>query len=331
MLINIEQFKNDVKFYSKYFLKKLKNIKTIECIAVGMAACSVVLAGGLIYTSHSQIENGQGGFETPGIPVVSESDVTVEQTNVEDFIGGITYQSYRVRKGDMIGIIAENFGVTEDTIISVNNIRSSRLLQIGTYLKIPSIPGILYTVKKDGETAESVSKKYNIDNAKLCAVNHLDATSSLTSGSMLYLPEAKLDWVTRQEINGDLFKKPIHSRWYLSSSFGWRRSPFTGARSYHSGVDMACPLGTNIFAAMDGRVTATGYNNTYGNYVIITHHSGYKTLYGHMSKIRATLHQNVKQNDVIGYVGSTGLSTGPHLHFTVFKNGKQVNPANLWN
>ena len=186
-------------------------------------------------------------------------------------------------------------------------------------------------MRKDGETSLSIAEKYKIDNAKLCAVNKVSESDSLSAGTMLFLPDAHLDWVTRQEINGDLFKKPVHARWYLSSAFGWRKSPFTGARSYHSGVDMACPQGTRIYAAMDGKVTSTGFNNTYGNYVIVTHHSGYKTLYGHMSAIAAVKNQYVTQNSVIGYVGSTGLSTGPHLHFTVFKNGKQINPQNLWN
>ncbi len=325
------RFMDDLKYYSKRAVKKLTDIKTIECTAVALAACSVVLAFGLIFTSKEEVGNGQGGFETPGYPAVTDSQVEVEAVNTDEYVSGISYQSYRVRRGDMIGIIAENFGITEDTIISVNNIRSSRLLQIGTYLKIPSIPGILYTVKSDSETTESISKKYEIDNAKLCAVNRLDSDASLKAGSMLFLPEAKLDRVTRQEINGDLFKKPIHARWYLSSRFGWRSSPFTGARSYHSGVDMACSPGTNIFAAMPGVVTSTGYNNVYGNYVIVSHHGGYKTLYGHMSAITTKPGKVVSFDSVIGKVGSTGMSTGPHLHFTVFKNGKQVNPQNLWN
>jgi murein DD-endopeptidase MepM/ murein hydrolase activator NlpD len=94
---------------------------------------------------------------------------------------------------------------------------------------------------------------------------------------------------------------------------------------------MACPTGTNIYAALPGKVTATGYNSTYGNYVIIAHHSGYKTLYGHMSAILCHKGNYVTQDTRIGRVGSTGMSTGPHLHFTVFKNNKQVNPENLWN
>lgn len=329
------KLKENIHFCLKRVFSKIGNIRTAECFAVGLAACTVVLAAGLILQPDAEVSNGQGGFETPGLPVVSEDDVSAADGENSDesseTASEVSYSSYRVRSGDMIGVIAENFNITEDTVISVNNIRSSRLLQIGTYLKIPSIPGILYTVRKDGETADDIAKKYKIDTAKLCAVNKVAEAESLSAGTMLFLPDAQMDWVTRQEINGDLFKKPIHARWYLSSNFGWRQSPFTGARSYHGGVDMACPQGTRIYAAMDGKVSSTGFNNTYGNYVIITHHSGYKTLYGHMSAIAAVRGQYVNTSTVIGYVGSTGLSTGPHLHFTVFKNGKQVNPRNLWN
>lgn len=318
------------------FFGKIFNMKGLACLCVALTSFFVCFSAGLFLQGRPIDENGQGGFETPGLPAVTESDVAAagdSEINGDESLNlsEICYSSYRVRSGDMISVIASNFGITEDTIISVNNIRSSRLLQIGTYLKIPSIPGILYTVRSDGETALDLADKYKIETEKLCAVNKIDENSPLSAGTMLFLPDAHLDWVTRQEINGDLFKKPVRARWYLSSAFGWRKSPFTGARSYHSGVDMACPQGTKIYAAMDGKVTSTGFNNVYGNYVIITHHSGYKTLYGHMSAIAAVKGQYVTQNSVIGYVGSTGLSTGPHLHFTVFKNGKQINPQNLWN
>ncbi|MBR1403888.1 MAG: M23 family metallopeptidase [Treponema sp.] len=313
----------------------LKN--AIQCFSVTFGVCAVVLTGAVVFANHtSAAENGQGGLETPGIPLISEETLTEmaqsEETGaVFNDSYNLSYMSYRVRQGDMIGRIAEQFDVTQDTIISVNNIRSSRLLQIGTYLKIPTMPGILYTVKKDGETIDSVAEKYKVDVEKCSSVNHVALDTSLEAGTMIFVPDAQLDWVTRQEINGDLFRKPIRARWYKSSSFGWRASPFTGARSYHSGVDMACPMGTNIYAALPGKVTATGYNSTYGNYVIVAHHSGYKTLYGHMSAITCVSGQYVTQDTRIGRVGSTGMSTGPHLHFTVFKNGKQVNPENLWN
>lgn len=311
--------------------------KILESVTIALGACSLVVLIAVI-TIKSRPEKiemgGMGGLETPGLPIVTEEvvegvaqDVEAPYTEHLDLF----YAAYRVKPGDMIGIIAQENGITEDTIISVNNIRSSRLLQIGTYLKIPSMTGILYTVRKDGETVESIAKKYKVEVEKCAEVNNMSLSDGLSAGTTLFIPDAQMDWVTRQEINGDLFKKPIHARWYLTSRWGWRASPFTGARSYHSGVDMACPQGTNIFAAMDGKVTSTGYNATYGNYVIVTHHSGYQTLYGHMSAILTVKGKYVTANTVIGKVGSTGLSTGPHLHFTVYKNGKTVNPQNLWN
>lgn len=256
----------------------------------------------------------------PVVPNASGSD------NLE-----LCYTTYRVKTGDMIGFIADKFGITQDTIISVNNIRQSRLLQIGQYLKIPSMPGIIYTVKKTGETAQSIAAKYEVSAEKFARVNNLDQNATLVSGQTVFVPDAQLDWVTKQEINGDLFHKPIHGRYYMSSYYGWRSSPFTGKRSYHSGCDMACASGTPIYAALGGTVTAVGFNNVYGNYVIITHHSGYKTLYGHMRE-RACVEPGrwVDQGKRIGSVGSTGMSTGPHLHFTVYKFGKTVNPAALW-
>ena len=183
-------------------------------------------------------------------------------------------------------------------------------------------------LKKDGETITSVADKFDID-SELCAkTNDLEADKALKAGQNMFLPGAKLDVASLAEINGDLFRKPIRRSYYLSSYFGWRANPFTGARSYHSGIDMACPQGTPIYAALAGTVTEAGYNNIYGNYVVITHHSGYKTLYGHMSAILAVKGQSVNTKTQIGKVGSTGMSTGPHLHFTVFKNGSRVNPLN---
>lgn len=275
--------------------------------------------------------SGVGGFEsTSEKTAIMASEIISEDTPQSDY-PSLSYSVYRVKSGDMVGILAENFGITQDTIISVNNIRQTRTIQPGDYFRIPNIPGIIYTVRNDGETMESIAKNYKVDVAKCCAVNNLEVNKSLTAGTTLFVPDAELDWVTRQEINGDLFKRPIKAWYYISSYFGWRNSPFTGQRSYHSGIDMACPTGTKIYAALAGTVTTAGWSDTYGNYVIVRHHSGYKTLYAHMSKINVRVGQYVEASSVLGLVGSTGLSTGPHLHFTVYKNGVAVNPQTLWN
>ena len=148
-------------------------------------------------------------------------------------------------------------------------------------------------------------------------------------GDKLFIPGAKLDSVTLQKAMGEVFVYPITTSWRLSSRFGKRADPFTGVASNHTGIDMACPTGTPIRAAKSGKVAYTGYSSVFGNYVIITHADGYQTLYGHMSKILCKKGQSVTQSTKIGLVGSTGYSTGPHLHFTVYKNGKLVDPLTL--
>ncbi len=305
---------------------------------------STVIVILFLLISCKETNAGQGGYESPtGNPVTKEdispeglsgvsttvSLSTAEESN-EDQLPELEYMVYRVRQGDMIGILAEKFSITQDTLISVNSIKQTRLIQIGQYLKIPSMPGILYTVKKDGETLDSIAKKYEV-NVDTCAhVNKVSSNQTLSAGTSLFIPNAELDWVTRQEINGDLFIKPLKSSYYFSSYFGWRNSPFTGQRSFHNGIDMAAPRGTYIYPALSGKVTTVSYDTVYGNYVIVTHHSGYKTLYAHMSEVLTVKGKSVSTDTRLGRVGSTGMSTGDHLHFTVFKNGNAVNPVNLW-
>lgn len=345
------------KGYSMIFRTRTSRIisSTLLCFCFGI--CITLLS---FYTINKlNIQTGVGGLDSSNSIQLSDNleelliedekinavvsndnastseDILTENTDnseTDSIQAELTYQTYRVKKGDMIGVIADDFGVTQDTIISINNIKQSRLIQVGQYLKIPSMPGILYTVKENGETAKTIAEKYEINAEKCAFVNSIAIDHALSAGTSLFVPDAELDWTTRQEINGDLFKKPIRARYWLSSPYGWRDSPFnTGKRSYHGGIDMACGTGTNVYAALDGKVTSAGYNSVYGNFVIITHHSGYKSLYGHLSKITCKKGNFVYTNTKIGEVGSTGMSTGPHLHFTVYKNGKTVNPMSLFN
>lgn len=330
---------NVLGFIEKVFKKIMSSTKNKICF---ISVCAFFICGALtcitiFSVSAATKETGIGGFESPVEPNFSNSfssnfqdDDLLDSPVISE--SPLTYETYRVKKGDMIGFIADKYNVTQDTIISVNSIKQSRLIQVGQYLKIPSIPGIIYTVKKDGETPATIAQKYEVEAEKCALVNSLAVDASLNAGASIFVPDAELDWVTRQEINGDLFIKPLRSRYWLSSPYGWRDSPFnTGKRTFHSGVDMATSQGTPIYAALDGKVTTTGYSSVYGNYVIITHHSGYKSLYAHMSQITCKKGNFVYTNTVIGRVGSTGQSTGPHLHWTVYKNGKTVNPMSLIN
>ena len=112
----------------------------------------------------------------------------------------------------------------------------------------------------------------------------------------------------------------------ITSSYGYRLSPFGYGKEFHSGIDIGAPRGTPIYATADGKVEFAGYQGGYGYVVHISHGYGYTTVYAHMSKTAARAGQSVKRGDVIGYVGSSGRSTGPHLHYEVRVNGSTVNP-----
>jgi murein DD-endopeptidase MepM/ murein hydrolase activator NlpD len=239
----------------------------------------------------------------------------------------LLFSSYKVKPGDTIGEIATNFGLNPDSLLSVNNIKNSRLLQIDQTLRVPNQDGIFYTVKA-GDTLGAVAEKYEVKAEAVQRVNEL-FSDQINTGSNLFIPGARMDQAALQEINGDLFIWPV--RGWVTSLYGYRASPFTGSREFHSGLDIGASMGTPIRAAMAGRVSAVGYNESSGNYVVISHHSGYRTLYGHMSVVRIKSGAYVRTGERIGDVGSTGLSTGPHLHFTVYKNGVTVNPRALMN
>jgi murein DD-endopeptidase MepM/ murein hydrolase activator NlpD len=113
----------------------------------------------------------------------------------------------------------------------------------------------------------------------------------------------------------------------IASGFGYRVDPVYKVTKFHAGLDFTAPQGTPIYATADGRVKASGYNEGgYGNHVVIDHGYGYETLYGHMVRVKARVGQNVKRGEVIGWVGNTGKSTGPHCHYEVHKNGNPVDP-----
>lgn len=133
-----------------------------------------------------------------------------------------------------------------------------------------------------------------------------------------------------QSLRKWLMRTPVDGA-RMSSGFGKRRHPILGYNKMHKGVDFAAPTGTPIYAAGDGTVVSLGRNGGYGNYIRIRHNGEYSTAYGHLSKYAKSLKKGdrVRQGEVIGYVGSTGRSTGPHLHYEVLQNGEQVNPLKI--
>lgn len=166
-------------------------------------------------------------------------------------------------------------------------------------------------------------KRVNIIVVAMLALFFTGCASIGSIGSSVYVP-------TVAEAVPEGFGNPLKGqKFYLTSQFGPRIDPISYVASNHNGIDLAATTGTPVYAVMSGLVEVAGWHSRYGNYVIIKHDNGYKTLYAHMSKICTTKGVKIEQGEKLGEVGTTGYSTGPHLHYTVYKGSNLVDGLTL--
>ena len=273
-------------------------------------------------------QTGMGGGGYPELITDEETldltePVEMHESEPESFsrTRPLLYGSYTIKQGDIIGNIAANSGLHQDTLISINNIRNTRTIQIGQVLRVPNQDGILHAVRQ-GETLQRIATTYRQDIASIQLANELFG-DKIQPNTTLFIPGARLPIVEQQERIGTRFVWPVSGR--ITSSYGNRRSPFSGMVQFHNGIDIAARHGTPVRAAMAGRVTSAGYDDVWGNTIVITQ-GNYRTFYAHMSEIHVVSGALVTAGQRVGSVGSTGISTGPHLHVTIYRNGVTVNP-----
>lgn len=236
-----------------------------------------------------------------------------------------SFTTYTIQPGDTLEQIGKENKVSLDTLISYNNIKDCRRLIPGTDLQIPNLDGVLHKVQK-GDTLESIAKQYKVNVNNIIDSNNL-VSDVLAIGNQVFVPGGKLSEYELKKAIGNLVIWPCAGR--LTSYFGYRSDPFSGKRSFHTGIDIANYRGAPIRASMSGKVVLNDYRPSgYGRYIVIQHSNGLKTLYGHLDKSFVRTGQWVEQGQLIGEMGSTGYSTGNHLHFTVYEHGRLVNPFN---
>lgn len=230
---------------------------------------------------------------------------------------------YVVKKGDTLSQIAKMFDITVDTILSANELSKGTKIQEGDLLLILPYSGVEHVVTK-GQTLQAIAKLYKTDVDSIILANHLEGTK-IVVGDKLIIPGGEIITNTSSPSKSTSIAKGSGSSGSSTSISGYFTHPLPGSvyvrglSSSHKGVDFGAPTGTPIHAAASGRVIAAknGYNGGFGNVVFIQHPNGTQTVYGHMSKIATITGAQVNKGDIIGYVGSTGRSTGPHLHFEV--------------
>ena len=267
-----------------------------------------------LYAGVNQRPEASGTDENPGdsIPL--------------DLTETFAWQSYQVKRGDSVSKIASDFAVSMDAIIASNGITNARALREGEVLRIPNMDGIPYVVRS-GDSLSGISASMGVPLEAILDANDIQS-DVINTGQTLFIPGARMNRDDLRLALGELFIYPVRGA-RLSSAFGWRNDPFSGVRRFHAAVDLSAPAGTPIRAAMAGRVSSLGFNPTFGNYLILAHSSGFQTMYAHLNSFSVRQGEQVNQGVQIGTVGNTGYSTGPHLHFAVYRNGRAVNPLDF--
>lgn len=227
--------------------------------------------------------------------------------------GGGQISVYIVRKGDSLASIAKMFGVTSNTILWANDLKSATVKE-GQELVILPVSGVRHVVKS-GETLKSISTKYKGDVEDILAYNRLTTGSKLAVGDIVIVPNGTITTTSSAP-------RSIASVGKTVAGFFMRPVKGVKTQSIHgrNAVDIAAPNGTPVWASAAGTVTisrASGWNGGYGTYVVVSHSNGTQTLYSHMNSTLVVNGQKVGQGDQIGTVGNTGKSTGNHLHFEV--------------
>jgi len=308
---------------------------------IGLAALMVVF--GPMVLTKTENDNRQLVMA----PVLSTAQAfapdfyTAQAEEVKQYRGGEIIK-HVVVEGETVSSIATRYGLEPDTILWDNKLSSKAKLKPGQELNILPVDGVRHKVVR-GETIYSIGKKYGLDGSQVQAIvdypfNEFlnDETFELAAGQFLMVPGG----VVPQEDSVDLPRAAVANKLTpdagtvaATGRFIWPASGLItqGFKFYHKAFDIANRSGGPILAADSGTVLISGWpdNSGYGNRVVIDHGNGFHTLYGHMSLLQVSPGQRVNRGDVIGQMGSTGRSTGTHLHFEIRQGGALLNPGDF--
>jgi murein DD-endopeptidase MepM/ murein hydrolase activator NlpD len=315
--------------------ENMKNIIIRWTVFVALLLSGCVFSQILIAKKVSAIISSVPVVSLPSFPVdVLLNDVEVRVKYLASRVKGTNFFVYSVKPKDNLWKIAKRYGYSVHSIIGANPQLKTYEVNLNQKILIPSSDGSLHPIQ-DNDTWEKIAERYDVDNKMLQDINL--GISTLVPGEYVFIPGRQpaidlmnKDMQAKYELRS-LFRSPLNGRRY-SSVFGKRRHPVTGQSSFHGGVDIAVPSGSWVGAAADGIVTVASHNvGHYGTAVFIDHKNGYVTHYGHLSSIHVKVGQKVKKGQLIAKSGATGRVTGPHLHFTIKKGDKPLDPMKfLW-
>jgi len=246
----------------------------------------------------------------------------VRRLSPEQIAEHLTIYQYTVRQADNFLSLAARLNIPHSALASINKINSPQALEPGMTILLPSCPGIY------------IPESLSTDLEKILGASRENSEGSVEIRirrgeriyNFLFFPGADFTQTERAFFLNSGFRFPLR-QYRITSRFGVRTDPFSNNQQMHRGLDLAAPEGTEVFAVANGTVTSAGFDPVYGNYIIISHSNNYSSLYGHLQTIYTVLRSEVRSGSLIGRVGSTGQSTGPHLHFELRRGGIPIDPS----
>jgi murein DD-endopeptidase MepM/ murein hydrolase activator NlpD len=230
--------------------------------------------------------------------------------------------TYNPGKNDDLFSLAARCNIPYAALATLNRLSAPGSLEAAGLLFLPSMPGLFIPENPESDLEQLI---YSVRPAQEGA--RLSFSRNGVTERFRFIPGADFSPTERTFfLNPGGFRYPLRS-YRLTSTYGPRVNPVTGNLRLHEGLDLAAPEGTEVYAARDGVVAELGTDPVFGNFIILQHGENWASLYGHLSKFETVLRSNVRSGSLIGRVGSTGQSTGPHLHFEIRQNGRAQNPG----
>jgi len=261
----------------------------------------------------------------------SDSPVSTFENDHLSLTDTFSWSEYKVKQGDTVSGIAEKYSLSMGSIIAFNQLNEAWNLRSGKILKIPNMDGVPYTIQK-GDSISAIAARMKVPQNAILDANDI-LSENITAGKVIFIPGGKMDAnALSSAIKRPVVEKMIYpvSNRRITSNYGWREdpvNPVAGQMTFHRAVDLAGKMGDPVKAALKGTVLHVDSNRNLGNFIILKH-GEYQTLYAHLSAVSVKAGEQVSQGQAIGKVGDTGYTTGPHLHFEVFRNGNRVNSIN---
>jgi murein DD-endopeptidase MepM/ murein hydrolase activator NlpD len=238
-----------------------------------------------------------------------------------DLPSALEFYSYKAKKKDTAMLLSSRCAIRYDSLVTLNSIAENGESLEGRTLILPTANGLYIPHEPQTPIEILLAKEHSKD-----LLEGKYPTLVINGKKFYFMKGVRFSPAQRAYFLIPGMRLPLDKS-VLTSSFGMRISPISGKWKFHKGIDMAAPIGSNIYACKSGTATTVvKMNPTYGNYVVLRHDDGMSSLYAHMNDISVTKDQKVSTGQIIGHVGTTGMSTGPHLHFEIHLNGEAQDP-----